>query len=154
MTIDRDDQLKVRLTTGEKALLQRVAEAEDKTMSAWLREHVYLDAVRLAENRLFQRAGRQVGDCAFSTLDETDFANVFGDVFGEVLDGLDMNMLFWVLRRIGAGAAISGEGHRELTFLEQLADWLVSQSIDDMRVESIRRVALERLARRVINGEI
>jgi hypothetical protein len=41
MSIDRGEQLKVRVSDGEKALIERAAEVEGESMSEWTRDRVY-----------------------------------------------------------------------------------------------------------------
>jgi hypothetical protein len=157
MAIERNEQLHVLLSASEKALLQWVAEEEGAgSMSAWVREWMYRRMVMLIQKRLGKRARevqRETGAeehtlAVLDELDEEDFVEVFDDVLGESLDGLDMDLLFDMLQEQGGIAKMIPTHGRDYTFrfLAELSDWLIDQQVKDMRVRGMKRFAQRSLA--------
>jgi hypothetical protein len=146
MSVERDDYIRVRMSTGEKNLLQRMSEPGGFSMSSWVRFKVYRSSVDRARSFLVHHVAEQegAGEEAFVNLAEPVFAHAFEEVYGGLLGDLDMDVLFDVLQREGAIAAAIGEEFRFM-FLERLADWFIEQGMDDVRVAGMRRFAEKHL---------
>lgn len=156
MTIERDEQLKVRVTSGEKELLQRVAEGERafpwvrgpsrEGMSAWIRYWIYRRSIAQASARL-HKLERDGGCEGFEDLPPEAFSTAFDTVYGGLLEDLDLDMLFQVLQEEGRVAAMIPSYGKPygLIFLDRLAQWLIEQNIDDIRPIGMQRYVQEQL---------